>query len=71
MEKNKIRECKRCYRSEEIWLDIDIWFVVKFDGNVCDIWENVVVRFVENSKKLFKVYSARVKIKIYKVLYNV
>lgn len=43
-------------------------FAAKLDGKVCDMLKNVVVRFAEYSKKVFKACTGSAKIKIHKVL---
>lgn len=47
LEENKTRESKKCYKSKEIWSEIENRFIAKLNGNVCKILEKIVVRFAE------------------------
>lgn len=46
-EENKIRESKKCYKSKDMWSEIENGFTAKLNGNVCEILENIVVRFAD------------------------
>lgn len=67
---NETRECNRCHQNDEIQSDIENWFAVKLDGNVCEILENIVIRLAEKGRILSKAYNASAQINVHIVLHD-